>query len=73
MNDVLLQLSFTFIADHPRAHRHHIGSTTLSFNLNSKKAFDEGWIVKTKQEPMLDQGNVLEWATTRLRALMKQK
>ena len=56
-----------------KPHRHHIGSTTLSFNLSSKKAFDEGWVVKNTQEPAIDQGNVLEWATSRLKTLIKQK
>merc|ERR1712142_800105 len=55
-----------------KPHRHHIGSTTLSFNLSSKKAFDEGWVVKNTQEPAIDQGNVLEWATSRLKTLIKQ-
>ncbi|CAK8689010.1 unnamed protein product [Clavelina lepadiformis] len=49
------------------------GNPTLSFNLSSKKAFEEGWIVNAQPEPDLEQSNLLEWATSRLQSVMKQK
>ena len=79
LEDEMLFLTFQSYMDlilftgENKPHRHHIGSTTLSFNLSSKKAFDEGWVVKNTQEPTIDQGNVLEWATSRLKTLIKQK
>ena len=51
----------------------HGGNPTLSFNLSSKRAFDEGWIVNAPPDPDLEQTNLLEWATGRLQNLIKQK
>ncbi|XP_078484820.1 uncharacterized protein LOC100175408 isoform X1 [Ciona intestinalis] len=49
------------------------GNQTLCFNLSSKKAFDEGWIVNSQSEQNLEQDNLLEWATGKLQNAIKQK
>nr|XP_039260147.1 uncharacterized protein LOC120336523 isoform X2 [Styela clava] len=51
----------------------HGGNPTLSFNLSSKRAFDEGWVVNAPPDPDLEQSNLLEWATGRLQMAIKQK
>lgn len=51
----------------------HGGNPTLSFNLSSKRAFDEGWVVNAPPDPDLEQSNLLEWATGRLQTAIKQK
>lgn len=49
------------------------GVPTLSFNLSSKRAIEEGWVVHAPPDPDLEQTNLLEWATGRLQTLIKQK
>ena len=51
----------------------HGGCPIINFNLSSRRAFEEGWIVNKQPEPDVNKKNLLEWATNRLRIAIRER